>query len=426
MKVKVTKEAVSVTEYRCVNEGEVGVNSCTFDLPDCFDGLCVTAVFNNIPVPVNENVCVIPSLKNGTVRFGVYAYKEDENKITLMYSPKPTCFYVDEGSYSEEIGVEDTPTLTQYEQYCRSFSNEIIKKTSLDGTEKTQNKITEITEESTDSEYPTAKAVYTLSLQAGAFGSGVTPAQKQTLTDIVNAIGLFNTSQGEQLLKNFNNAWSVSEPIRAVSITLDKSAITFLSEDSLTLTATVMPVNTTDVVVWQSSDTSIATVKNGVVTPVADGEAVITATAGNVSQTCKVKVNMYGDIENPVYMYSGYIDSSSTSTSVPVDSDTYPYAIAISAIPVSKGSIFTTTCNAALSISQNYNRWRFYDKSGAYSKDLYSNATYDYTSVVVDADGYIRFAMLDVTKVQDSKSPFPSITVTNGDEVTQYTVIDKR
>ena len=63
MKVKVTEENVVITECSCINEGEVGINECSFLLPECFEGLTVTAAFNNIPVPVVDNKCNVPSLK---------------------------------------------------------------------------------------------------------------------------------------------------------------------------------------------------------------------------------------------------------------------------------------------------------------------------------------------------------------------------
>ncbi len=160
MKVIITKETVVIAEYSCINEGEVCVNTCYFDLPECFEGLCVTAAFNNIPVPVTDNKCNIPSLKKGTVTLGVYAYREDEDGVTLMYSPKPTVFYVNQGSYSEEIGVEEMPSVTEFEQYCRNFSDE-MQKTLID-TEQISNKVTSIDETSTDEQYPSAKAVYDL------------------------------------------------------------------------------------------------------------------------------------------------------------------------------------------------------------------------------------------------------------------------
>ena len=83
-----------------------------------------------------------------------------------------------------------------------------------------------------------------------------------------------------------------AEDIPCTGITLDQTELTFTEAGSQTLTATTTPENTTDVVVWESSNTGIATVANGVVTPVASGSAVITARAGSYSATCNVTVNM--------------------------------------------------------------------------------------------------------------------------------------
>ena len=193
MKVIVTKEAVVIAEYSCINEGEVCVNTCYFDLPECFEGLCVTAAFNNIPVPVIDNQCNIPSLKKGTVTLGVYAYTEDENGVTLMYSPKPTVFYVNPGSYLEEIGVEETPTVTEFEQYCKSFSAQALE--LVEGAEQTSNKVTEITEESTDEQYPTAKAVYDL------FGNIEVSGGVEDVDKIKNSIG--NTTYIKDITDTF-------------------------------------------------------------------------------------------------------------------------------------------------------------------------------------------------------------------------------
>lgn len=160
MRIKVTKETVAITEYSCINEGEVCVNTCYFDLPQCFEGLSVTAAFNNVPIPIKNGACNIPSLKKGTVTVGVYAYTEDESGITLMYSPKPTLFYVNSGSYSDEIGVEETPTISQFEQFCKSFSEELMQITAPEGAERLGNKVSNLIDvELNDSVYPTANAV---------------------------------------------------------------------------------------------------------------------------------------------------------------------------------------------------------------------------------------------------------------------------
>ncbi len=75
------------------------------------------------------------------------------------------------------------------------------------------------------------------------------------------------------------------------SVKLDKTELELITEDTATLTATVNPTNATDpTVTWTTSDSKVATVKNGVVTAVAVGTATITATAGDKSATCKVTV----------------------------------------------------------------------------------------------------------------------------------------
>lgn len=78
----------------------------------------------------------------------------------------------------------------------------------------------------------------------------------------------------------------------APGITIDKSKATVKVGDTLTLNATTYPANST--VAWASNDTDVATVSGGVVTGVAAGYAVITAsiTESNVTYTeiCVVTV----------------------------------------------------------------------------------------------------------------------------------------
>lgn len=83
-----------------------------------------------------------------------------------------------------------------------------------------------------------------------------------------------------------------SPDVPATGITLDKSTLTFDDVTTQTLVATVEPAYSTDTVVWDSSDEDVASVTNGIVTPVSKGTATITATAGSVSAKCEVTVNV--------------------------------------------------------------------------------------------------------------------------------------
>ncbi|MBR3345312.1 MAG: Ig-like domain-containing protein [Solobacterium sp.] len=79
--------------------------------------------------------------------------------------------------------------------------------------------------------------------------------------------------------------------VPATSITLSASSLTVNEGETAQLTATVKPANTTDIVVWTSSDASIASIdETGKVTGVSGGEATITARAGTKSVSIKVKV----------------------------------------------------------------------------------------------------------------------------------------
>lgn len=84
---------------------------------------------------------------------------------------------------------------------------------------------------------------------------------------------------------------AMTPAIHATGITLSASTLTFTSTEPQTLTATVEPTDTTESMVWYSSDNTIATIEDGVVTPVANGNCTITAKCGSVSATCAVVIS---------------------------------------------------------------------------------------------------------------------------------------
>ena len=99
---------------------------------------------------------------------------------------------------------------------------------------------------------------------------------------------------------NFTITFTIEPPTVAVTgITLDKTeASMIVGGETLTLTPTVLPAEATDkTVTWTTSDASVATVADGVVTAVGAGTATITATANDgsgVTGTCTVTVSPAG------------------------------------------------------------------------------------------------------------------------------------
>lgn len=83
-----------------------------------------------------------------------------------------------------------------------------------------------------------------------------------------------------------------TEPQKTVtSVTLNQSSLTLVVGESSTLSATVSPADAPDKTVsWTSSNTSVASVSNGVVKAVSEGSATVTASCGGKSATCVVTV----------------------------------------------------------------------------------------------------------------------------------------
>lgn len=85
---------------------------------------------------------------------------------------------------------------------------------------------------------------------------------------------------------------SSDDTIAVTSVTVSQSSANLFVGKTLTLTAQVLPDDATDkTVTWTSSNISVASVANGVVTAVATGSANITATAGGKSAVCAVTVS---------------------------------------------------------------------------------------------------------------------------------------
>ena len=103
------------------------------------------------------------------------------------------------------------------------------------------------------------------------------------------------TVDGGTLTQNGTVTGGVTYKVTGVS--LDKTSLNLNPGKEGTLTATITPSNATNQnVTWESSDTKVATVDNGLVTAVAEGSATITVTTedGRKTATCTVIVTNNG------------------------------------------------------------------------------------------------------------------------------------
>lgn len=128
--------------------------------------------------------------------------------------------------------------------------------------------------------------------------------------------------------------------ISVESITLNKPQLSLVKGATETLTATVLPTTATDkTVTWKSSDTAVATVKDGIVTAVAAGNATITAKAGEKTATCAVTVTNPSNSGSS----SGGGGSSTPRYAVTVPDKTENGSLSVTPKNAKKGSDVTVT-----------------------------------------------------------------------------------
>ena len=87
-------------------------------------------------------------------------------------------------------------------------------------------------------------------------------------------------------------AITVAEVIHATGVTIDYTSVPMTVGETIVLKASVVPADAVEKdIVWNSSNTSVATVSNGTVKAVSAGTAVITASVGDLKATCSISVS---------------------------------------------------------------------------------------------------------------------------------------
>ena len=138
----------------------------------------------------------------------------------------------------------------------------------------------------------TAQATYswkTSSTKVATVADGVvTPVGEGTATITVTA------TRGK-IKKTATVKVKVVDPCKPTAVKLDRTGTVNLNlGESLTLTPSLSPETAQATYTWKASSAKIATVSDGVVTPVGEGTATITVTAtrGKIKKTATVKVNV--------------------------------------------------------------------------------------------------------------------------------------
>jgi hypothetical protein len=84
---------------------------------------------------------------------------------------------------------------------------------------------------------------------------------------------------------------SCEKDASVTGVTLDKTTLALSANGTGKIVATIQPSDAFGIVKWSTSNESVATVVDGIVTGISEGTAQITATVGSVSATCAVTVS---------------------------------------------------------------------------------------------------------------------------------------
>lgn len=123
MEFSVNTNNVNLINIDQVESGEYNVTECNFTFSSEYAELTKKAVFTGEDgtaylQTIVDNKCFIPSEileVSQVVEIGVYGYAIDGAELLLRYSPVPTSFYINQGSYKEAQN-STPPTPTEIEQ----------------------------------------------------------------------------------------------------------------------------------------------------------------------------------------------------------------------------------------------------------------------------------------------------------------------
>jgi len=182
-------------------------------------------------------------------------------------------------------------------------------------------------------------------------------------------------------------AWTAAIVVESVTLSSSELALV-IGEGDVTLTATVKPDDATDkTVTWTSSNPAVATVTattdntQGTVHAVAEGEATITAQAGDKTATCKVTVTAKSAATVTTAPTATEVDILAGSSTVLVtegkaDGGTMMYAVTTTNTKPTATDVFSATVPTAADLA-----------AGTYYVWYYVKADADHTDSAISSTG---------------------------------------
>ena len=259
--------------------------------------------FTGIPSKTNNNIQQLRSYINARLTY-VDGY------INALTEPKPcTAISLNKttltltGNSSTEIPSDENIDVTKNAQngfICRSTNH-------INGNGKKYGEIKDSSQDMTTDFIPcNSTNTFELTVPASAYGSGVVAYDSNK-----NAIKVYTTelkwvafgADDLELKATTITISSIPENTAYIRICFNLTDLsnvvltkkynqTSTGATSQKLIATLTPTDTTDKVVWSVSPSGICSVNNGVVTPIKNGQCIITATCGTKTATCNVTVNL--------------------------------------------------------------------------------------------------------------------------------------
>ena len=168
-------------------------------------------------------------------------------------------------------------------------------------------------------------------------------------TAIITATSVDNPAVSDTVTINVTAA-----AVPATSVTLNKTEATLhiKTDETVTLTATMAPEDTTDSITWSSSDATVATVADGVVTALKAGTATITAKANDTAlATCTITVVEFSTIseikKGNSYYLKGVVSAKNSKAFVLSDATGSIYTYMNATPSVNIGDVVTVKATAS-------------------------------------------------------------------------------